>query len=175
MQELLRPLELALQLGLQHPPLATRTLKALERLESQSPAALQSLAPRLVPLVEPYLAPVRDIVAAAPSRAAENRCEQRLYADKCQFKHIAVCQGASPAVLLSLAPRLVSRVKLPVAPIKTLLQRCLHLPQRLVASNLEDLSEDPLFSRSLIRVKAQFRVCVDVPRTAMYRAPNQNW
>jgi len=94
MQELLRPLELALQLGLQHPPLATRTLKALERLETQSPAALQSLAPKLVPLVEPYLAPVRDIVAAAPLPAAETGCEQSLYADRCHFKHIACCQGA---------------------------------------------------------------------------------
>ena len=72
MQELLRPLELALQLGLQHPPLAARTLKALERLESQSPAALQALASALVPLLEPYLAPVRDIVAAAPPTSAED-------------------------------------------------------------------------------------------------------
>ncbi len=72
LQELYRPLELALQLGLQHPPLAARTLKALERLEAQSPAALQALAPDLVPLLEPYLAPVGDIVAAALPTSAEN-------------------------------------------------------------------------------------------------------
>ena len=71
-QELFRPLEVALQLGLQHPPLAARTLEALERLEAQSPAALQALVPDLVPLLEPYLAPVRDIVAAALPPAADN-------------------------------------------------------------------------------------------------------
>ena len=74
-QELLRPLELALQLGLQQPPLAARTLKALERLEAQSPAALQALAPDLMPLLEPYLAPVRDIVTAALPPSAGNGYE----------------------------------------------------------------------------------------------------
>ena len=72
MQELLRPLQLALRLGLQHPPLAARTLAALERLEAHSPEALQALAPELMPLVEPYLAPVRDIAAAAPTPSADN-------------------------------------------------------------------------------------------------------
>ena len=67
MQELLRPLQLALHLGLQHPPLAARTLAALERMEAHSPAALQALAPKLMPLMEPYLAPVRDIAAATPA------------------------------------------------------------------------------------------------------------
>ena len=65
LQELLRPLQLALRLGLQHPPLAERTLIALERLESQSPEALHTQAPKLMPLVEPYLAPVRGMAAAA--------------------------------------------------------------------------------------------------------------
>ncbi len=63
-QELLRPLQLALELGLQHLPLAFRTLAALESMESHSPAALQALAPKLMPLMEPYLACVRDIAAA---------------------------------------------------------------------------------------------------------------
>lgn len=65
LQELLRPLQLALRLGLQHPPLAERTLIALERLESHSPEAVHTLAPKLMPLIEPYLAPVRSIAAAA--------------------------------------------------------------------------------------------------------------
>lgn len=64
MQELLRPLQLALQLGLQQPPLAARTLAALAHMESHSPAALQALAPKLMPLMEPFLAPVRDSAAA---------------------------------------------------------------------------------------------------------------
>lgn len=83
-QELFRPLEVGLQLGLQHPPLAARTLKALERLEAESPAALQALAPDLVPLLEPYLAPVRDIVAAALPPSADNGYKQQL-----QYKGIA--------------------------------------------------------------------------------------
>ena len=65
-------MKLALQLGLQQPPLAARTLKALERLEMQSPAALQALVHDLMPLLEPYLAPVRDINAAALPPSAEN-------------------------------------------------------------------------------------------------------
>ena len=71
LQGLLRPLQLALRLGLQHPPLAERTLIALERLERHSPEALHNLAPKLMPLVEPYLAPVRSIAAAAFIPAAE--------------------------------------------------------------------------------------------------------
>ena len=73
MQELLRPLQLALQLGLQHHPLASRTLAALERMEFHSPAALQALAPKLMPFMEPYLAPVRYIAAATPAPTEGDR------------------------------------------------------------------------------------------------------
>lgn len=49
-----QPLQMALQLGLQYAPLAAVAVSALERLELQ-PDALAVLAPRVVPLMEPYL------------------------------------------------------------------------------------------------------------------------
>lgn len=49
-----QPLQMALQLGLQYAPLAAVAVNALERWELQ-PDALAVLAPRVVPLMEPYL------------------------------------------------------------------------------------------------------------------------
>lgn len=55
---MLGPLQSALSLGLQYPPLAATALRALERLEGRSDSALTHLAPAIVPLLEPYLVPI---------------------------------------------------------------------------------------------------------------------
>lgn len=57
-QEMLGPIQAALSLGLQYPPLATTALRALERLEGRSKSTLHELAPAIVPLLEPYLLPI---------------------------------------------------------------------------------------------------------------------
>ncbi len=57
-QEMLGPLQAALSLGLQYPPLAAFALRALERLEGRSKSTLDELAPAVVPLLEPYLLPI---------------------------------------------------------------------------------------------------------------------
>lgn len=55
---MLGPLQAALSLGLQYPPLAATALRALERLEGRPDSALTHLAPAIVPLLEPYLLPI---------------------------------------------------------------------------------------------------------------------
>ena len=69
MQELVQPLDMALQLGLQYPPLAAVAVTALEAWESQ-PSALLVLAPQVVPLMDPYLRSLSGldgIVAVPPA------------------------------------------------------------------------------------------------------------
>ena len=68
---MLGPLQAALFLGLQYPPLAATALRALELLEGRSDSALAHLAPAIVPLLEPYLLPIKVSDAAATGAAAE--------------------------------------------------------------------------------------------------------
>jgi hypothetical protein len=57
-------------MGLQYPPLAATALNALERLSARSHSTLLELAATIVPLMEPYLAPIDDR-DAAPVAAEE--------------------------------------------------------------------------------------------------------
>ena len=71
MQELVGPLQTALSLGLQYPPLAQAAMAALERWEVEQPQAIEAVAPHIVPLVDPYLAEIKDVAAAADAASAD--------------------------------------------------------------------------------------------------------
>lgn len=73
MQELVGPLQAAFSLGLQYPPLAKEALAALERWEGQQPQALSAVAPRIVPLLNPYLLEITDHGTHTDETAAEGR------------------------------------------------------------------------------------------------------
>lgn len=68
LQELVGPLQAALRLGLQYPPLAQAAMSALETWELEQPQAIQAVAPHVVPLLDPYLTDIQDV--AAPAEAA---------------------------------------------------------------------------------------------------------
>lgn len=68
---MLAPLQTALLLGLQYPPLAATALRALEGLEGRSQSTLAELAPAIVPCLEPYLAPINVSDLSAPAASAE--------------------------------------------------------------------------------------------------------
>ena len=57
-QELIGPLQTALSLGLQYPPLATAAIAAMERWETEQPLALRAVASQMVPLLDPYLSEI---------------------------------------------------------------------------------------------------------------------
>lgn len=65
------PLQTALNLGLQYPPLAQAAISALERWETEQPQAVQAVAPHIVPLLDAYLTEIRDVAAAADAPSAE--------------------------------------------------------------------------------------------------------
>lgn len=65
------PLQTALSLGLQYPPLAQAALSALERWELEQPTAIQAVAPQIVPLLDPYLLEIKDLAAAADASSPE--------------------------------------------------------------------------------------------------------
>lgn len=69
------PLQAALRMGLQQPQLAATALQALEQLSSRSRETLEELAPAIIPLMEPYLMPINDTEAAAPSESANDGTE----------------------------------------------------------------------------------------------------
>ena len=71
MQELVGPLQTALSLGLQYPPLAQAAMAALERWEVEQPQAIEAVAPHIVPLLDPYLAEIKDVAAAADAASAD--------------------------------------------------------------------------------------------------------
>ena len=71
LQELVGPLQTALSLGLQYPPLAQAAMSALERWEVEQPQAIEAVAPHIVPLLDPYLAEIKDVAAAADAGSAE--------------------------------------------------------------------------------------------------------
>ena len=71
LQELVAPLQTALSLGLQYPPLAQAALSALERWELEQPTAIQAVAPQIVPLLDPYLLEIKDLAAAADATSPE--------------------------------------------------------------------------------------------------------
>lgn len=73
LQELVSPLQTALGLGLQYPPLATAAISALERWEVEQPQAVQTVAPHVVPLLDPYLAEFRDVAPAAEAASAQGQ------------------------------------------------------------------------------------------------------
>ena len=71
LQEVLGPLQTAFSMGLQYPPLAKAALAALERWEIEQPQALRAVAPQIVPLLDPYLLEVADLVADAEASTVQ--------------------------------------------------------------------------------------------------------
>lgn len=68
-QELTGPLQTALSLGLQYPPLATAAIAALERWETEQPQALTAVAPQIVHLLDPYLVEITGLVPGSDAAA----------------------------------------------------------------------------------------------------------
>ena len=68
-QELVGPLQTALSLGLQYPPLAAAAIAAMERWETEQPQALKAAAPQVVPLLDPYLLEVTGLVPGSDTVA----------------------------------------------------------------------------------------------------------
>ena len=68
-QELVGPLQTALSLGLQYPPLATAAIAAMEQWETEQPQALRAVAPQVVPLLDPYLLEIIGLVPGSDAVA----------------------------------------------------------------------------------------------------------
>ena len=68
-QELIGPLQTALSLGLQYPPLATAAVAAMERWETEQPQALRAAAPHVVPLLDPYLLEITESMPGSDAAA----------------------------------------------------------------------------------------------------------
>lgn len=69
LQELTGPLQTALSLGLQYPPLAIAAIAALERWETEQPQALRAVAPHIVHLLDPYLVKITGLAAGSDAAA----------------------------------------------------------------------------------------------------------
>ena len=73
------PLQTALSLGLQYPPLAKEALAALERLETEWPQAIRAVAPQIVPLLDPYLLDITDMAADTDDAVAAGKALNHLH------------------------------------------------------------------------------------------------